>query len=90
MIPNVSVTPTLDDIQEVLLLAGKHISGLSKGVAQWTGGKTTRVWTTIQYSCWEPFTTRSTESLNTLCLILSYIYAFYFFLFMHNKISYLM
>ncbi|CAH0703217.1 unnamed protein product [Spodoptera exigua] len=43
MIPNVSVTPTLDDIQEVLLLAGKHISGLSKGVAQWTGGKTSRV-----------------------------------------------
>nr|XP_037868155.1 dynein heavy chain 5, axonemal isoform X1 [Bombyx mori] len=43
MIPNVSVAPTLDEIQEVLVLAGKHISGLSKGVAQWSGGKTSRV-----------------------------------------------
>lgn len=43
MIPNVSVTPTLEEIQEILVLAGKHISGLSKGVAQWTGGKTSRV-----------------------------------------------
>lgn len=43
MIPNVSVTPTLEEIQDVLVLAGKHISGLSKGVAQWTGGKTPRV-----------------------------------------------
>ncbi|CAG9558495.1 unnamed protein product [Danaus chrysippus] len=43
MIPNVSVTPTLEEIQEILILAGKHISGLSKGVAQWTGGKTSRI-----------------------------------------------
>lgn len=43
MIPNVSVTPTLEEIQDVLVLAGKHISGLSKGVAQWTGGKAPRV-----------------------------------------------
>nr|XP_013189103.1 unnamed protein product [Amyelois transitella] len=43
MIPNVSVKPTLDEIQEVLTLAGRHISGLAKGVAQWTGGKTSRV-----------------------------------------------
>lgn len=44
MIPNVSVKPTLDEIQEVLVLAGKHISGLSKGVTQWSGGKTSRVY----------------------------------------------
>ncbi|KAG6464441.1 hypothetical protein O3G_MSEX014510, partial [Manduca sexta] len=43
MIPNVSVTPTLEEIQEVLVLAGKQIAGLSKGVAQWSGGKTARV-----------------------------------------------
>lgn len=43
MIPNVSVKPTLEEIQEVLVLAGKHISGLSKGVSQWSGGKTSRV-----------------------------------------------
>lgn len=43
MIPNISVYPTLEEIQEVLILAGKHISGLSKGVAQWSGGKSTKV-----------------------------------------------
>ncbi|CAH4038579.1 unnamed protein product [Pieris brassicae] len=43
VIPNVLVKPTLEEIQEVLVLAGKHISGLSKGVAQWTGDKSTRV-----------------------------------------------
>lgn len=43
MIPNVTVHPTLDEIQEVLVAAGKHITGLSKGVAQWSGGKPTRV-----------------------------------------------
>lgn len=43
MIPNVSVNPTLEEIQEVLVLGGKHISGLSKGVAQWTGGKANKV-----------------------------------------------
>ncbi|CAH2210581.1 jg25277, partial [Pararge aegeria aegeria] len=39
LIPSVSVNPTLEEIQDVLVLAGKQISGLSKGVAQWTGGK---------------------------------------------------
>lgn len=43
MIPNVSVKPTLEEIQEALVLAGRLISGLSKGVAQWTGGKGSRV-----------------------------------------------
>lgn len=43
MIPNVSVKPTLEEIQEVLVLAGKHIVGLSKGITQWSGGKTSRV-----------------------------------------------
>nr|XP_034839773.1 dynein heavy chain 5, axonemal [Maniola hyperantus] len=43
LIPNVSVNPTLEEIQDVLVLAGKHISGLSKGVAQWTGGKPPKV-----------------------------------------------
>ncbi|XP_068620684.1 dynein axonemal heavy chain 5 [Battus philenor] len=43
MIPNVSVKPTLEEIQDVLVLAGKHISGLAKGVSQWIGGKSSRV-----------------------------------------------
>ncbi|XP_041986842.1 dynein axonemal heavy chain 5 [Aricia agestis] len=43
MIPNVSIHPSIDEIQEVLVAAGKYITGLSKGVAQWSGGKPTRV-----------------------------------------------
>lgn len=43
MIPNVSVKPTLEEIQEALVAAGKHIAGLSKGVAQWSGGKSPTV-----------------------------------------------
>lgn len=43
MIPNVSVKPTLEEIQEALVAAGKHIVGLSKGVAQWSGGKSPTV-----------------------------------------------
>lgn len=39
MIPNVSIKPNLDDLQETLTIAGKNISGVSKGVAQWTSSK---------------------------------------------------
>lgn len=39
MIPNVSIRPNLDELQEVLILVGKNITGVSKGVAQWTSGK---------------------------------------------------
>lgn len=39
MIPNIAIRPTLDDLQEALITAGKNITGVSKGVAQWTTGK---------------------------------------------------
>uniref|UniRef100_A0A8W7PQG3 Dynein, axonemal, heavy chain 5 n=1 Tax=Anopheles coluzzii TaxID=1518534 RepID=A0A8W7PQG3_ANOCL len=39
MIPNIAVRPTLDDLQEALTQAGKNITGVSKGVAQWNTGK---------------------------------------------------
>ena len=39
MIPNVSIRPNLDELQETLILVGKNITGVSKGVAQWTSGK---------------------------------------------------
>ncbi|VVC99768.1 unnamed protein product, partial [Leptidea sinapis] len=54
IIPNVIVKPTLEEIQEVLILAGKHISGLSKGVAQWTGGKSLRELNTL-VKRWRPY-----------------------------------
>lgn len=39
MIPNVAIKPTLDEIQETLITAGRNITCVSKGVGQWTGGK---------------------------------------------------
>lgn len=39
MIPNVAIRPTLEDLQEALIVAGKNITGVAKGVAQWTSGK---------------------------------------------------
>lgn len=38
MIPNVSIHPSLDELQEVLVTVGKNITGVSKGVAQWSSG----------------------------------------------------
>lgn len=43
MIPNIAIRPTLDDLQEALITAGKNITGVSKGVAQWTSGKEVNV-----------------------------------------------
>ena len=39
MIPNVSIRPSLDDLQDILILAGKNITGVAKGVAQWNSGR---------------------------------------------------
>lgn len=39
MIPNISIRPNLDELQEALIAAGKNMTGVSKGVAQWTSGK---------------------------------------------------
>lgn len=39
MIPNVAIRPTLDELQDALIAAGKNITGVAKGVAQWTTGK---------------------------------------------------
>ncbi|XP_055377517.1 dynein axonemal heavy chain 5 [Condylostylus longicornis] len=36
LIPNVVIKPNLDDLQEVLITAGKNVTGIAKGVAQWT------------------------------------------------------
>ncbi|XP_015833540.2 dynein axonemal heavy chain 5 isoform X3 [Tribolium castaneum] len=39
MIPKVAIQPNLEEVQDVLNLAGKNITSVSKGVGQWTGGK---------------------------------------------------
>lgn len=38
MIPSVLVKPSLDDVQEALMVSGKTIAGVAKGVAQWDSG----------------------------------------------------
>lgn len=38
MIPNVSINPSLEELQEVLIAVGRKITGVSKGVAQWSSG----------------------------------------------------
>jgi dynein heavy chain len=43
MIPRVVVRPSLEDVQEALIAAGKFITNVSKGIGQWTGGKVPQV-----------------------------------------------
>lgn len=43
-IPNIVVQPDLDEIQDCLILAGKRMSDVSKGVAQWSIGKPQQVY----------------------------------------------
>lgn len=38
-----SVKPTVEEIQEALIIAGRNMTGAAKGVGQWTGGKTVQV-----------------------------------------------
>lgn len=38
-IPNVIIKPNLEELQEIIITAGKNITGIAKGVAQWTSGK---------------------------------------------------
>lgn len=39
LIPKVGIKPNLDEVQEVLVLAGKQITSVAKGVGQWTAGE---------------------------------------------------
>lgn len=39
LIPKVSIRPSLEEVQEVLVLAGKNITSVARCVGQWTGGK---------------------------------------------------
>lgn len=39
MIPKVSIQPSLDEVQDILIRAGKTITGVAKGVGQWTAGR---------------------------------------------------
>lgn len=43
MIPKVTIKPSIEDVQEALVMAGKYMTNVSKGVGQWTGGKEKQV-----------------------------------------------
>lgn len=47
MIPNMTIKPSLEEIQEALVTAGKNITCVAKGVGQWTGGKSQVPSTTV-------------------------------------------
>lgn len=38
-IPHIIVKPSLEELQDILIMASKNITGIAKGVAQWTTGK---------------------------------------------------
>lgn len=39
MIPQITIKPTLEELQEHLITVGKNITGIARGVAQWSSGK---------------------------------------------------
>lgn len=39
MIPKVGIKPNLEEVQDVLVLAGRNITSVSKGVGQWALGQ---------------------------------------------------
>ena len=43
MIPKVTIKPSIEDVQEALVTAGRYMTNVSKGVGQWTGGKEKQV-----------------------------------------------
>lgn len=52
MIPNISIRPNLDELQEALIAAGKNMTAVSKGVAQWTSSKENVVYFHLKQNCY--------------------------------------
>lgn len=43
MIPSIVIRPSINELQELMIQAGKIMVGVSKGVGQWSGNKKTKV-----------------------------------------------
>lgn len=43
MIPSIVIRPSINELQELMIQAGKLMLGVSKGVGQWSGNKKTKV-----------------------------------------------
>lgn len=47
MIPSIVIRPGINELQDVMIQAGKMMVGVAKGVGQWSGNKKTKV--SLQY-----------------------------------------
>lgn len=43
MIPSIVIKPGINELQELMIQAGKIMVGVAKGVGQWSGNKKTKV-----------------------------------------------
>lgn len=43
MIPSIVIRPSINELQELMIQAGKIMVGVAKGVGQWSGNKKTKV-----------------------------------------------
>lgn len=43
MIPSIVIRPGINELQELMIQAGKTMVGVAKGVGQWSGNKKTKV-----------------------------------------------
>lgn len=43
MIPSIVIRPDINELQELMVQAGKMMVGVSKGVSQWSGNKKVKV-----------------------------------------------
>lgn len=43
MIPSIVIRPDINELQELMVHAGKTMVGVAKGVGQWSGNKKTKV-----------------------------------------------
>lgn len=43
MIPSIVIRPSINELQDIMIQAGKMMVGVAKGVGQWSGNKKTKV-----------------------------------------------
>jgi len=50
MIPSIVIRPDINELQDLMVQAGKMMVGVAKGVGQWSGNKKTKVRHTQMYT----------------------------------------
>jgi hypothetical protein len=43
MVPSIVIRPDINELQDIMVQAGKLMVGVSRGVGQWSGNKKTKV-----------------------------------------------